>query len=370
MPIRTPLRCSLLLLAAAGLSACSSSPSPAPQSFSIATPPSRDGLASLGLRLEWTGYAPVVSGGSLTNFEVLGDALIVQDSSAICSLLSPAGGDVRWSTPLGGPTTRVVGNARVGSRFAVCSEAEVFILDDLTGNILGRQRLERVATTAPAQLGDLLIFGGTGPSLFAHSTATGYAAWVYGVRGPFDAAPVLLNDLAVAAATRSGDVLIIEPPTGKALTRASVFDGPRAAIAASPSTAFVAARDQSVYAFRPGDSRPLWRARTDSPLNGSAAHHDGRVFTVVPSRGLSAFDAATGKPLWSTAAATGSVVAVRAGRLLTWNGTDAALIDAASGAVIGSTPIPGAAWLVPDRFEMTAVYAVSPSGAIHKLTPR
>ncbi len=364
----------LLALAAtaAALPACSSSNSGRAASAPAATPSSepldRDGLASVGLRLEWTGYAPVVSGGRLANFNVLGDSLAVEDSHSVCSLLSVASGEVRWSTPLGDPTTQFVGNVRTPNHIVACSESEAFLLDTLTGNIVGRQRFERVATTAPAQIGDLLIFGGTGPALFAHSLASGYAAWVYGVRGPVESPPIVLNPLTVAAATRSGDVIIIEAPGGSALTRSKMFDGPGGFITGSDTTAYIASRDQSVYAFRSGDSRPLWRTRTDSSLTGPTALHDGRVFTVVPSRGLSAFDAATGKPLWAAGTVTGSVIGVRGHTVLAWDGREAALLDAATGSVIGRTIIPNCDRLAPDNFEMSAVYALSLSGEIRKFT--
>lgn len=361
-------RAALLALAAAAaaLPACSASKSTssAPSTGSATT--ERDGPAAVGLRLEWTGYAPVVRGGRLTAFTVLGDAIAVEDTHAVCSLLSVAGGDVRWSTPLGDPTTRFVGNVRSGSRIVACSESEVFLLDTLTGSIVGRQRLERVATTAPAQIGDLLIFGGTGPVLFAHALSSGYAAWTYGVRGPVESPPIALHDSAVAAVTRTGDVLIIDAPNGSAVTRARIFDGPGGDIAGSDTTAYIASRDQSVYAFREGDSRPMWRTRTDSPLTGDTAVHQGRVFTVVPSRGLSAFDAATGKPLWAAGTVQGSVVGVRNDRLLTWDGREAALLDVTTGEVVGRTALPGVDRLVPDRFEMSSVYALTPAGEIRK----
>ena len=361
-------RAALLALAAAAATApgCSASKHSAPAPVASTPELDRDGVASVGLRLEWTGYAPVVRGGRLATFNVLGDAIAVEDSHAVCSLLSVAGGDVRWSTPLGDPTTRFVGNVRSGSRIAACSESEVFLLDTLTGNIVGRQRLQHVATTAPAQIGDLLVFGGAGPVLFAHALSSGYAAWSYGVRGPVESPPIALRDALVAAATRSGDVLIIDAPNGSAATRARIFDGPGGDIAGSDTTAFIASRDQSVYAFREGDSRALWRTRTDSALTGSITFHQGRVFTVVPSRGLSAFDAANGKALWAIDTVHGSVVGVHNGRLLTWDGQEAALVDAASGEVFGHTALPGADRLVPDRFEMSTVYALTPAGEIRK----
>ncbi|MFN0010654.1 MAG: PQQ-binding-like beta-propeller repeat protein [Phycisphaerales bacterium] len=370
----TTRRPTLVLLAALGLiaAACSSAGprTTAGTSASGTQPPDRDGLTRVGLRLEWTAFAPVTSGGSLANLDVLGDLLIAEDSRGICSALSPVSGEVRWSTPLGGPTTRFVGNIRDGETILACSETEVYFLDTLTGALVNRQRFARVATTRPAHLGDRLVLGGAGNVVFAHSMASGFAAWTYTLLGPIDVAPAVLNPSAVAVASRTGDVLIIDPASGGALTRMAMFDGPGGNIAASEDTVFIASRDQSVYAFRAGDSQVAWRARTDSALAGASTFASGRVFAVVPSLGLTAFDARTGLILWSASTVAGDVIATRAGNLLAWDGKEAVLLDAVRGDVIGRALLPGIDQLTPDRQEMTALYATTRAGVIHKLLPR
>ncbi len=365
---------SLLLIAAACLApaACSTPGGRTTGSgaTSASQAPDRDGLARLGLRLEWTAFAPVGSGGRLTNFDVLDDLLVAEDSRGICSALSPVSGEVRWSTPLGGSTTRFMGNLRDGERIIACSETDAFFLDALTGALLTRQRFSHVATTRPAHVGDLLVLGGAGNVVFAHSLGSGFTAWSYGVRGPVDVPPLVLNPFAVAVATRMGDVLIIDPASGSAASRMSMFDGPGRGLAGSDDTAFVASRDQSVYAFRAGDSQATWRARTDSSIAGATAFASGRVFAVVPSLGLTAFDARTGVILWSASTVAGDVIATRAGTLLAWDGREAVLLDAARGDVIGRTALPGIDQLTPDRQDMTALYATTRAGVIHKLSPR
>jgi outer membrane protein assembly factor BamB len=155
-----------------------------------------------------------------------------------------------------------------------------------------------------------------------------------------------------------------------------MFKGPSHTPAASETTLFVASRDHSLYAFSADGGVQLWQFRTDAPIEGIPTYHDGRVYCAVPRLGLTAFDAANGKPLWSLKDNTGHVVCVRNGRLVVWmpdadgkSGGQALLVDPASGDVIERAELEQVAMLRPDAFVDGNLYLVSPSGVVTKLQP-
>ena len=70
--------------------------------------------AKLGYRLEWTGFATVTTGQTLGAITPLGDVVVARDSGGAISLLSAAGGEVKWATVLSTPLTRYLGMLRDG----------------------------------------------------------------------------------------------------------------------------------------------------------------------------------------------------------------------------------------------------------------
>lgn len=330
----------------------------------------RDALARIGYRPEWTAYAPVSDGAELAHFDVLDDALIAQDSASVLSLLSPVSGEVRWSNPLASSLTRFVGVVRDRATIIACSESDAYFVDAGTGALTSRQHFSRVVNTPPAQDGGVLIFGTAGNMAFAHNTANGFPAWLYGVDGPVDVAPARLNDNATCIVTQNGEVLFADPRTGSGLGRARIFAAPGTPLGHSPSAVYIAGSDQSLWAFAPGHDRPLWRVRTDAPLRSPPVVAGPNVICTIPSSGLTAFDAATGKQVWSAGTVDGVVIAKRADTLLVWNGRVATLVDAARGDVIARAELPQVVRLHPASFDGSVVYAVARSGAIYKLAAR
>jgi outer membrane protein assembly factor BamB len=130
---------------------------------------------------------------------------------------------------------------------------------------------------------------------------------------------------------------------------------------------FVASLDQSVYAFSPEGASTVWRHRTGAPLRVQPTATADRLYCAIPGEGLTAFESGTGRVLWTTKGFQGSVVGTNHGRLLAWDGTDAALIDAARGDIIERAALTGASMLKPDKFDDGKLYVVSKSGVVARL---
>src|ERR1035438_7480561 len=98
------------------------------------------------------------------------------------------------------------------------------------------------------------------------------------------------------------------PPPGNPSGAPPRTDTP---VASSPAVAngvvYVGSGDDKLYAFNAATGRLVWSAATSNYLWSSPAVANGVVYVGSDDDKLHAFDAATGEPLWS--AATGSSVA-------------------------------------------------------------
>lgn len=325
----------------------------------------RDAWGRVGYRLVWTGYAVLSDGGRVTQFENLGDGLVVQDSGSVVTALSPTSGEIKWATPVGSPLTRFVGISREGNRYIVCSESEAFFMASDSGTLLARQRFDRVVNTRPVNNGALLVFGTSGGDVLGH-LMSGFKAWAYAIGGSFEADPISIGGEYVGLVSQNGRVIIISPITGSAASQYRTFGGLACNPAASDSRLFVASLDQSIYAFDVFGTQPAWRKRTDSALRTTPTYHDGKLYVEVPSSGLLCLDAKTGRDLWAAKGVSGTVIASSRGKLLVWNGSEAVTLDPSNGDVVERAALPGLVALKPDRFTDGNLYAVTPSGAVHK----
>jgi outer membrane protein assembly factor BamB len=131
----------------------------------------------------------------------------------------------------------------------------------------------------------------------------------------------------------------------------------------------VAGRDQSLWGIGT-DGEVAWRLRCDQRLNRQPATDGTTVWCQLGSEGLSAVDAKSGKVIWSNRVVEGSVIGIRAGQLLVWNGAVALLLDKDRGDIVRSFVVPQTASLQTDKFEDGNLYAVSDTGVVVRFVPR
>jgi len=327
-----------------------------------------DAYASLGYRLDWRGFPVVAAGEHIQFLDLYDDIIVAHESAATVSILEASNGELRNSSQIASPLTRFVGNFRIGDLIVVSSDTDAAIIDAQTGEIVHRDHLDRVISTAPVFYANEKIYGTAIGHIYAHYMSPPVNAWAYDLGSPIDAELVLVGSTVVAI-SRRGDIAMLDAPSGTLLARAKIFGGCEADPVAGTGMVFFASLDQSIYAFDL-NGQQIWRIRTEQPLRITPTYHDGVLFVPSADKGLRAIDANTGTQLWTQPAITGRVVAMRSGRLITWDGTTASTLDPATGDVIFSTELTEVEILKPDRFVDGNLYAVSKGGIIAKFQPR
>lgn len=327
-----------------------------------------DVYADLGYRLDWRGF-PVVQAGERIDFlDVYDDIVVAHESGATISALEASNGALRNSGQVANPLTRFVGNLRVDDDIVVSSDNEIFVFSTSTGALTSRSKLSRVVTTHPVYFAGQVVYGTAIGHVYARQVRRPIDSWAFDLGSPIDTNPVLVG-ATVAAVSRNGDIAMIDVSTGLLVGKAKIYGGCDAAPVSGDGVVFFASLDQSIYAFEL-DGTLRWRIRTEQPLRVTPTYHNGVLYVPTSDKGLRAIDSVTGAQLWAQNQVAGRVIGVRQGRLLTWNGRVAKLLDPASGDVVTSQELPGVATLKPDRFENGNLYVVSDGGIIAKFQPR
>lgn len=328
--------------------------------------------AKLGYRLDWVGFPFGVSESRVpvVALSLQNEYVVIQRNTSAVTLMEATTGRNRWSTELTGPLTKWVGIVRDdenAGRLLVASESELFMLAPATGNLLGRHRLGRVVNTPPLLVGDTAVFGTSLGVVHGHNLVNGLPLWAFASNSSIDARLLDVGG-AIAAVSQGGDVMFFNGQ-GSMVGRAQVY-GP---LDCDPGTdgnlLFVASRDQSLWAFHTTGGT-AWRYRTSNPLKGTPVAHDGTLYADLGTQGITALDPNSGSIKWSSPNAHGTVIGLRDGRLLAWDGSSLATLNPATGDIIEKAAMPGVATVAPDAFVDGNVYAVSDRGVVAKFMVR
>jgi len=330
----------------------------------------------LGYRLDWVGFPfPAVGRrGRVLSVDAYADVVVAQERSSTVTVLEAATGERRWSLDLAGPLTKFVGVLRDESdpnRLIVSSESEAFVLGLIDSALVGRERYAIVANTEPLLLNGQLVFGTANGEIMAHLLGRNVKAWGFRTGGSFDTRLVRVGD-AVAGVAQTGDVVFLLPD-GTLIGRARIFGGVSADPVSDAGILFVAGLDQSVWAFDQ-QGQVQWRHRTPVRLTVRPAVRAGTLYVEIPGSGLTAFEGATGKVLWTASDVRGTVIGARAGHLLVLesSGSRSTLVtlDPARGDVLERVSLPGVVSITTDAFEDGRLYAVSDRAVLAKFAPR
>jgi len=334
------------------------------------------GLAELGFRPDWKGFPYVSPRGRLVEMTIDAehDVVLARESGSSVSILDGTSGRRRWRSQLATRLTKFI-SLTTGSYQGrdVCfasSEADVYLLDLDTGDLLDRQTYEKVVNAGPVVLGGgLLVYGTASGEVLAHNLNVSFKAWGFDLPGSIDQPPILVGG-AIGAVASEGSVVFLGPSTGQLWSQFSIFDGiATKPVATDDGLMIVAGLDQSLWAFDPRAGRVVWRERTPSPLLAQPAYHDGAVFCEIPARGLTAFDSGSGEQQWANPEVSGTVIGTRAGKLLVWDGRHLALVSPENGAMETRIELPTVAHIAMDDFVDGNLYVADNAGAIAKLVP-
>lgn len=333
-----------------------------------------DAFAAIGYRRDWTAFPVVTRGQRIEQLTPAGDVVLVLEGGSTVTALERSNGAQRWANPLANPLTVFVGLDRVGDRVLCSAESDAYQLNIATGQLEARQTFARIVSTPPVVVGRLAIYGTWVGELLAHDLVSGVTAWgnaIWGDAPPgaIERRPVLVGD-AVGVVSRNGEVFFADALTGSELGRNRIYGRVATDPVAVDSLMVVASLDQSVYAFSSYGGSQVWRHRTAVPLVHQPVAHGRRVYVTIPGEGLVAFGVDDGRVLWRAGQVEGTVVAVRTGRLVVWDGTTATLVDPATGDAAGRAALPQVRALVAEQFEDGALYAITEHEVVVRLVPR
>lgn len=354
--------------ASSGSSSSSTQSSANAEARRVAFPIVDEDFAKLGYRRDWVGFPTISNGGKIIHVAVYPDIVAVIESGSRVTVLEASTGQRRWANEIATSLTRFTGLSRIEGRILVSSDSEAFGLRIDSGAIELRQTYERVVNTGPIIVGDLAIYGTASGEILAHSLGLGLKRWAFGTSAGINHDPVAVDN-SLAFVNQAGEVFFMSP-SGQVMGRSKAMFGPPAKQPVSTGTLLVAgSTDQSIYAFRPGESRPVWQYRTSTPIRTAPIYHNSTVYCEVEGS-LTAFEAGTGNVKWKAKGVAGEVVAVRKGDLLVFDGTKITLLDAGRGETIHTVPLDSATKIVTDSFADGNLYIASKSGLIAKFLPR
>lgn len=342
-----------------------------------------DHWAELGYRWSWSSTPYLTPGKTVELLEPQGDIVIALDQAALMTVIDADTGSRRWSLQASSALTKFTDVTRIGGVLLASSRPEVLAFEASSGNVLARQPPAIVLNTPPVIVGGIAVYGTPTGELLGHRFGSpdgsllpapfndGLKAWGYLLDGAITATPVRVGDV-VAAVTQRGDILFIDPLTGSSVGRGRIASGLANNPVSDGENLYIAALDQSVYAYKPFGAAQLWRYRTDAPLRDQPAVHDGTVYVSVPTQGIQALDATTGDVKWTCPDARGSILGVRNDELIVWDPAvpTLALVERTRGTLIYAFDAPGVRALIPDGFVDPNLYAVGASGVVIRFEPR
>ncbi|MFI4853560.1 MAG: PQQ-binding-like beta-propeller repeat protein [Phycisphaerales bacterium JB065] len=323
----------------------------------------------LGYRLNWTTGDTSERNSRVKMIDIFDDLVLTHNEGNSVAARDLASGQVRWSANLGNPLTKFNGNVRLGDRIIASSESELLILDAKTGNLEDRQRLAVLSNTAPGIADQyMLIYGSARGEVFGHDTRVGLKRWGFALNDRVNGNPVVMGRIAGAVA-ESGQVLLVNPITGEAIAPLQqIYGGVVNNPVSDGVNMYIASTDQSIYAFESTTGELRWRVRTQSPLEAQPAVYDGALYQYVPSEGMIAVNTRTGKRLWTNDEVDGTVIAVRKGNLVVFNGSEMMLLDPASGDIRERVAVPGVRKIAIDGFVDGNLVVLSGNSALARFS--
>lgn len=320
----------------------------------------------LGFRRDWTGFPHVARATRPVQFiDVAQDLVIVQDTRNTITAINSADGSQRWATTIANPLTRFHGLIRDDGRAHGLAEAEVFTLDLATGSLIARQQFDRLASSMPILVGDTLVYGTGDGRVLGHNLTLNVGTGGNTIDGAVRVSAAIVGDT-LGVVSDTGSVMFLDAGTLRLVSRSSMYRGAVSTPVASDAMMFVASLDQSIYAFAPGASRPVWSYLTETSLRTQPVYAEGVVYCDIPSEGMVAFEAHSGQKLWTTEGVAGTIIGRNKGRLIAWDGTAAITLDPATGAVVDRIPLPNLTHVLMDRFDGGNLYVVTNKGAVGK----
>jgi outer membrane protein assembly factor BamB len=329
----------------------------------------------LGYRVDWQYPA---AGRDIRRVEISGDSIFTLDRQNFLTRIRRDDGERVWRLPVADPTDEILGITYMpesGHVFLTTGGA-MLVLDAGTGSQVQKQRLEKVANTAPIVFGQFLVYGSRNGQLVWHSYDIAYQWRGYQVSRSIQLTPVAQGRYIVVVGN-DGRVMVFDGRSASQLWSRQPLDAIVAGPIIGDGAVYAAGLDQYVWAFDLTSGRRLWRYLTESPLTESPVLIDERLYQQIPSEGLVSFEARPfnapgGQVVWASPDVRGSVLTRRRSRLLCWDAEARRMqmAEEATGAAVESVDLPQVLHLRASSAAGGDLFAAGDDGRIIRLVPR
>jgi hypothetical protein len=331
----------------------------------------------MGYRIDWQYPSP---GLPLRQFTVQADSVFTLDANNVLTRLRREEGDRVWRIPVAASRIEeILGITFIpeDERVYLTTGGELLVLDSVNGSPIGKQKLERIANTAPLVFGQFLIYGSRNGQVVWHSYRLDSQWRSYQVSNSIQIPPVYADGFVIAVGS-DGRIMNLLARSATQVWNAKALGSVVAPPVAGNGAVYVASLDQYLRAYELSEARsPLWQYLTESPLTEGPVLVQDRLYQQVADEGLVCFDALPldrpgGLVLWRAEDAAGSVLTRMRDTLLTWDpaGKRIQLIDDRLGAVIQTIEAPQVDRIIATDVERGNLYATGTDGRIIRLVPR
>ncbi|MFO0961725.1 MAG: PQQ-binding-like beta-propeller repeat protein [Phycisphaerales bacterium] len=256
----------------------------------------------------------------------------------------------------------------------VVTEINCVTLDGANGALQRRTSFAQLPSTAPAVYGPYMI-SGTRTGLVAwYQYATGYNWRATTIGGLVNARVTVTGDVALAGSSK-GVVFALDAGSAGVIWQRKLAAGVEATIAADERAAFVASRDQSLWAFDLQRGRVLWQYFTQSPLVNDPVRLGDGLYLQIPEQGLVSFnphpqEKPDGEVRWKSKAA-GDVIGRMGSNLIAWDKASRTFtqVDAGTGRIVEQRALPQVASIVVAPKINGDLYLASEDGRVQRVEP-
>ncbi len=315
--------------------------------------PSRTALARLGLERHWMTVVPLSASERVLELSIADDLVFAQTNLANFHVYDAESGQLFWTATLGPRTGRAL-PASVNSFSVFVTNANyLFVLDRRTGRTIWIDRLDSIPSSPTACDEHRVIVGLSSGRVLAYfaklpsikiATATGAKevittrptiAWNWQTNGAVVARPLPAGSV-TAFGGLDGKVYVAMSEAPTLLYRFAI-GGQVAAPMGTYGTRslLIPSTDQNVYAVDLWAAQSTWVFSTGARVQQEPLVADDDVYVVNTAGVLSAVDARTGVPRWSTSTHGDRLIAVSKTHVyLESHDDDLLIIDRATGGIL------------------------------------
>ena len=332
----------------------------------------------MGYRIDW--QYPSVLGHRIAEIKVEGDSVFTLDDENFLSRFDRESGNRFWRVQVAEPLREILGITYVPRRDRVflTSGGDLLVIDAATGNLIGRQKLQKIANTRPIVFDQFLIYGSRGGELVWHSYHYNSYWRGYKIAQSIQIPPVYSGGYVVVVGNDGRIMCLVAADVSQVWSQRALGE-----VVASPvaddGIVFVPSLDQHLYAYDLGRARQprLWRYLSESPLTDSPTPIGDRVYQQIPAEGLVSFEAAPldqpgGVIVWRAEGVGGNVLTQLGDDLITWDTDERllVLVDRRFGSEVKSLRMPQVDKLIATDVQRGELYATGMDGRLIRLHPR